>query len=239
MQAPLLPRQVELKRLGSGRHAYEGQVPVEALAELEGAGERPGPVQASIMLDLSGSMPRVTGRCEGSIQLQCQRCLEPVDVALESEFELVVVDRASDADGLDEGQTWVEAPRGILDLARLAEEEMLLALPVIVLTGLAFASIAMVVTALAPSYDFFMFYQTLVLTPMLLLSGVFFPASQLPAAARVVTEVLPLAHAVDLIRPAMLGRPVEGVVLHVAVLAAYAVGGFVVSAVLFRRRMMK
>ena len=131
MQAPLLPRQVELKRLGSGRHAYEGQVPVEALAELEGAGERPGPVQASIMLDLSGSMPRVTGRCEGSIQLQCQRCLEPVDVALESEFELVVVDRASDADGLDEGKTWVEAPRGILDLARLAEEEMLLALPVV------------------------------------------------------------------------------------------------------------
>jgi lipooligosaccharide transport system permease protein len=116
---------------------------------------------------------------------------------------------------------------------------MLLALPVIVLTGLAFASIAMVVTALAPSYDFFRFYQTLVLTPMLLLSGVFFPASQLPAAARAATQVLPLAHAVDLIRPAMLGRPVEDAVLHVAVLAVYAVGGFVVSAVLFRRRMMK
>ena len=74
---------------------------------------------------------------------------------------------------------------------------------------------------------------------MLLLSGVFFPVSQLPAAARVVTGLLPLAHAVDLIRPAMLGRPFDGVVLHVAVLVGYAVGGFVVSAVLFRRRMMK
>jgi lipooligosaccharide transport system permease protein len=116
---------------------------------------------------------------------------------------------------------------------------MLLALPVIILTGLAFASIAMVVTALAPSYDFFMFYQTLVLTPMLLLSGVFFPTSQLPAAARAVTEVLPLAHAVDLIRPAMLARPLDHALLHVLVLAAYAVGGFVVSAILFRRRMMK
>ena len=116
---------------------------------------------------------------------------------------------------------------------------MLLALPVIALTGLAFASIAMVVTALAPSYDFFMFYQTLALTPMLLLSGVFFPTSQLPAAARIVTGLLPLAHAVDLIRPAMLGRPVDNAVLHLTVLAAYAVGGFVVSAMLFRRRMMK
>jgi lipooligosaccharide transport system permease protein len=116
---------------------------------------------------------------------------------------------------------------------------MLLALPVIVLTGLAFASVAMVVTALAPSYDFFMFYQTLVLTPMLLLSGVFFPIAQLPAAARGAAEILPLAHAVDLIRPAMLARPLDDALWHVAVLAAYAVGGFIVAAVLFRRRMMK
>ena len=85
----------------------------------------------------------------------------------------------------------------------------LIALPVIVLTGLAFASTAMIVTALAPSYDFFMFYQTLARTPMLLLSGVFFPVTQLPALAQHVTQVLPLYHAVELIRPAMLGRPLD------------------------------
>ena len=37
-------------------------------------------------------------------------------------------------------------------------------------------------TALAPGYDFFMYYFTLVLTPMVLLSGVFFPVEQMPAA---------------------------------------------------------
>lgn len=115
----------------------------------------------------------------------------------------------------------------------------LAALPVIVLAGLAFASVAMIVTALAPSYDFFMFYQTLVLTPMLLLSGVFFPTSQLPAAARHVTQWLPLTHAVDLIRPAMLGRTPEDVAMHVAVLIAYAVIPFFIAALLFRRRMMR
>jgi lipooligosaccharide transport system permease protein len=115
----------------------------------------------------------------------------------------------------------------------------LAALPVIVLAGLAFASVAMIVTALAPSYDFFMFYQTLVLTPMLLLSGVFFPTSQLPAAARHVTQWLPLTHAVDLIRPAMLGRAPEDVAMHVAVLIAYAVIPFFIAALLFRRRMMR
>ena len=116
---------------------------------------------------------------------------------------------------------------------------MLLALPVIALTGLAFASVAMIVTALAPSYDFFMFYQTLALTPMLLLSGVFFPIAQLPPVAQFVTQLLPLAHAVDLIRPAMLGRPLDHVALHVAVLAAYVVVPFCIAAVLFRRRMMR
>ena len=115
----------------------------------------------------------------------------------------------------------------------------LAALPVIALAGLAFASSAMVVTALAPSYDFFMFYQTLVLTPMLLLSGVFFPIAQLPAAARHLTLMLPLAHAVALIRPAMLGRPVDEAGLHLLVLALYVVVPFAVASVLFRRRMMR
>ncbi|WDD94277.1 ABC transporter permease [Burkholderia sp. FERM BP-3421] len=116
---------------------------------------------------------------------------------------------------------------------------MLVALPVIVLAGLAFASVAMIVTALASSYDFFMFYQTLVMTPMMLLSGVFFPITQLPAFARHVAYALPLANAVDLIRPAMLGRPASDVGVHLAVLAAYAAGGFLVSARLFKRRMMR
>ena len=116
---------------------------------------------------------------------------------------------------------------------------MLLALPVIALARLAFASCAMIVTALAPSYDFFMFYQTLVLTPMLLLSGVFFPIAQLPAAAQHITMMLPLAHAVALIRPAMLDRPVEQAGLHLLVLAIYVVVPFAIASILFRRRMMR
>ncbi|PZX31879.1 putative ABC TRANSPORTER, membrane component [Cupriavidus phytorum] len=115
----------------------------------------------------------------------------------------------------------------------------LLALPVIVLAGIAFAALAMIVTALAPSYDFFMFYQTLVMTPMLLLSGVFFPLEQLPEGVQAAAKALPLAHAVALIRPLMLGRPVDGAGLHLAVLAAYAVIALVVCLVLLRRRLLR
>lgn len=116
---------------------------------------------------------------------------------------------------------------------------MLLALPIIALSGLAFASLAMIVTALASSYDFFVFYQTLILTPMLLFSGVFFPTTELPAIARQTTLLFPLVHVVGLIRPIMLNRPLENVALHISVLIVYAVVSFAVSAVLFRRRMMR
>jgi lipooligosaccharide transport system permease protein len=50
---------------------------------------------------------------------------------------------------------------------------------------------------------------------------------------------LPLAHAVDLIRPAMLDRPISNIALHLAVLSAYAIVPFFACAVLFRRRMMR
>ncbi|GLU34716.1 ABC transporter permease [Trinickia caryophylli] len=126
---------------------------------------------------------------------------------------------------------------GVLGYANFPS--MLAALPVVALSGLAFASLAMIVTALAPSYDFFMFYQTLVITPMLLLSGVFFPLTQLPMPVRHAAQALPLAHAVELIRAAMLGRPMTGALVDVAVLAAYVVVPFLVCAALFRRRMMR
>lgn len=115
----------------------------------------------------------------------------------------------------------------------------LMALPVVVLAGLAFASLAMIVTALAPGYDFFMFYQTLVMTPMLLLSGVFFPLEQLPATIRAATGILPLAHAVALIRPLMLGTPVTDVALHLGVLGAYAAAAILIAMVLLRRRLLR
>ena len=63
-------------------------------------------------------------------------------------------------------------------------------LPLALLVGLCFASIGMIMTALAPAYDFFMYYFTLVVTPMMLLCGVFFPVSQLPHEAHDATLII-------------------------------------------------
>jgi len=112
-------------------------------------------------------------------------------------------------------------------------------LPVILLTGLAFAGIALVVTALAKGYDLFSFYFSLAIMPMMLVSGIYFPVEQLPHALQVVAHILPLSHAVTLSRGIVVGAPLDHVVLHLGVLIAYAAVGLLVSDRLIRKRLAK
>jgi lipooligosaccharide transport system permease protein len=112
-------------------------------------------------------------------------------------------------------------------------------LPLLPLIGLTFGALGLGITAVSPSYDFFMYYFTLFITPMAMLSGVFYPIEQLPAALRALALALPLTHAIELVRPLFLGKVPDMIALHLAVLAAYAVVGFCVAVVLFRRRLLK
>jgi lipooligosaccharide transport system permease protein len=112
-------------------------------------------------------------------------------------------------------------------------------LPLGFLIGLTFGAFGLVMNALAPGYDFFTYFFTLVLTPMLLLSGVFFPVDQMPAALAAAAELLPLKHAIDLARPLLQGSVPTLIPVHVAVLLAYAVAAYYVALVLTRRRLLK
>jgi lipooligosaccharide transport system permease protein len=128
----------------------------------------------------------------------------------------------------------------IAALGFIASPLALWALPVIFLTGLAFAALGLIVTAQAPSYDFFMYYFTLFITPMVLLCGVFLPGR--PVAATLVQAVaawLPLTHAVALVRPLLFGEIPPGIAGHVAALLAVAVIAFWIASTLIRRRLLK
>ena len=73
---------------------------------------------------------------------------------------------------------------------------------------------------------------------MMMLSGVFFPVERLPSAAQAVAQVLPLYHAVALVRPLLLGRLPQHAALHLAVLGAYAIVALYAAVVLTRRRLL-
>jgi lipooligosaccharide transport system permease protein len=124
----------------------------------------------------------------------------------------------------------------MLALRISASPKLLAAWPVLAGVGITFSCIALIFNALAKGYDFFTYYFTLFLTPMMFLSGVFFPREQLPAAIRAVSDWLPLAAAVELVRPMFLDRWPQAPLRHALVLAAYTVGAFWLALALTRKR---
>jgi lipooligosaccharide transport system permease protein len=115
---------------------------------------------------------------------------------------------------------------------------MVFIVPLAFLVGLCFAGLGLIMTALAKSYDFFMYWFTLALTPMMLLSGVFYPIANMPGWLQAVANALPLSHAVALGRPLLLGRWPEAPLLNLLVLAAYGIAGYLIALRLFRRRLL-
>jgi lipooligosaccharide transport system permease protein len=98
---------------------------------------------------------------------------------------------------------------------------------------------ALVFNALAKGYDFFTYYFTLFLTPMMFLSGIFFPLDQLPVAVRVVADWLPLSNAVALVRPLFMDQWPADIVRPLLVLVTYTGVSFWVALALTRKRFAK
>jgi lipooligosaccharide transport system permease protein len=114
----------------------------------------------------------------------------------------------------------------------------LLALPVAVLTGLAFATPieAWAVTRRRDT-SFAMIYR-FGMIPLFLFSGTFFPVSQLPGWLQPVAYLTPLWHGVALCRALTLGTATAGAALgHVAYLAALAGAGVLAGNRTYRRRL--
>ncbi|HEY2256492.1 MAG TPA: ABC transporter permease, partial [Variovorax sp.] len=102
--------------------------------------------------------------------------------------------------------------------------------------GITFSCIALIFNALAKGYDFFTYYFTLFITPMMFLSGIFFPLAQLPGFVRAIAAWLPLTNAVALVRPLFMDQwPADGW-RHALVLLAYTAVAFWIALALTRRR---
>ena len=114
--------------------------------------------------------------------------------------------------------------------------KLLVAWPVLLGVGVTFSCIALIFNALAKGYDFFTYYFTLFLTPMMFLSGIFFPLEQLPQVVQTISQWLPLTNAVELVRPMFMDRWPSEPLRHVLILAGYAVGSFWIALALTRKR---
>jgi uncharacterized protein len=102
-------------------------------AELPRLREAGGHDDAAIEVDFQFSQfdgrPAVAGELHGTVVLTCQRCMRPVTVEIDDSFQVLLVDEErSDEPG---GYEPVVAKASRLDLGWLAEEQVLLALPLV------------------------------------------------------------------------------------------------------------
>jgi lipooligosaccharide transport system permease protein len=114
--------------------------------------------------------------------------------------------------------------------------KLLAAWPILLFVGITFSCIALIFNALAKGYDFFSYYFTLFLTPMMFLSGVFFPRDQLPSIVRDISAWLPLTQAIALVRPLFLDQWPADPALHLGVLAVYALVAWKIALHLTKKR---
>nr|WP_298725652.1 DUF177 domain-containing protein [uncultured Steroidobacter sp.] len=97
------------------------------LREAGGLGD--ASIEAKFQFSEFEERPAVSGELHGSVVLTCQRCMQPVTVELDDTFEVLLVEQErSDEPG---GYEPVVANASRLDLAWLAEEQVLLALPLV------------------------------------------------------------------------------------------------------------
>ena len=114
----------------------------------------------------------------------------------------------------------------------------LLCVPIGVLTGMAFTVPIFAYTGKQNGDDGFNILFRLVITPLMLFSGTFFPVSQLPVWMQPVAWVTPLWHGVELARGASTGGLSPGwAVVHTAALVVFVVVGWLLAVRIFTRRL--
>jgi ABC-type polysaccharide/polyol phosphate export permease len=126
-----------------------------------------------------------------------------------------------------------------LTLHAVASPWSLLTVPASVLTGLAVsapvAAWAVTVREVARIQAMF----RIVIQPLYLLSGTFFPLAAAPPAVQRLAWLSPLWHGVEVCRDLNVGRIGAGTAVHAAVLAAVCAGGLLAARITYQRRLYR
>jgi len=114
-----------------------------------------------------------------------------------------------------------------------------LVVPIAFVAGLLFSAMAVVVSGLAKSYDVFNYYFTLVIAPMYLFGGVFFPLDRMPPWIRHAALAVPLTHVVVLSRSLVRGDLRPGLLLNLVAVLAFLGPSYFVAQRVIRGRLVR
>jgi uncharacterized protein len=126
-----LPSQIDIRKLVTKGVEISVQAPLSSL-----------PRVADLLADVDGSLSvklqfysdderfrRVDGQLLGSVNMTCQRCLAPMAVEVDGQFNLAVVWSERDAERLPSYLEPLIVGEELIDLADVVSEELILGLP--------------------------------------------------------------------------------------------------------------
>ena len=128
-----LPRHIDPWRLAGEGRQLQGKLPLALLSRLHESCV--GPAEAEVDVDLGFAKlekgeVRIHGHLAVTVMLSCQRCLEPMEVALEANVDVLALrQEAAHSILAQNGEGLVFIPP--VSLSELVEDELLLALPML------------------------------------------------------------------------------------------------------------
>jgi uncharacterized protein len=128
-----LPPSLDLARAARQTYGLQGRLPVKSLPRLTAVlASDAGEVQVRLEAGLDAARRVViTGSMDAELELQCQRCLEPVKLKVHAEPHLAWVRTDEQLAALPDGYEPLLSADGQVALQELVTDELLLALPLV------------------------------------------------------------------------------------------------------------
>lgn len=133
MEETLIPDYVDARKIFAQQAVIKGTIPVSRLTRFcELVTATQGDVQVTMKFALDESNKRIIqGELDTQAQVICQRCLEPMQIALHDEFTLAVVDSESQSESLPKDlDPWICEDIKLV-LAEVIEEQLILCMPIV------------------------------------------------------------------------------------------------------------
>ncbi|MBI2379888.1 MAG: DUF177 domain-containing protein [Gammaproteobacteria bacterium] len=134
MQKAQLPEQIFLKRFAESGRSVEGGIPLAGMDRLR---DQVLSLEGEARVQLSGGVDPegrqfLQGHVQAELSVTCQRCLQPMSIAVDTEFSLSPVYSEEEAEALPEAYDPIMlADEDSIELKALVEDELMLSLPVV------------------------------------------------------------------------------------------------------------
>ena len=131
--SPPWSKPLDVDRLSRGGAEVDFDIPLTALPRLASRTGIGGSVRGNVRFGRQSGAAVAELSLGGAARLQCQRCMQAMELLLRSTVRVALLASAEEAGALPEEIEPMLAPDGRLSVADLVEEELLLALPIVAL----------------------------------------------------------------------------------------------------------